>query len=129
MNLSSIDWPTVIASLAAALGATGTGVVTARWSRKSQAEANRLTGSDQVFDHQSSLLQDIQEERDNAKKDLQEEREANKRDIHNLRGEFEAFKTSVKSQLSGYRAYINGLRGQVHELGGVPIEWPADLEQ
>lgn len=105
------------------------GIIAARWNRKSQAEANSLNGSGQIFTHQSTLLQDIQEERDNAKNELKNEREANKRDIGALRTEFETFKESVKTQFSGYRAYIHGLRGQVHDLGGVPIEWPKDLDQ
>ena len=105
------------------------GIIAARWNRKSQVEANNLAGTGQIFTHQNTLLQDIQEERDNAKAELKAEREANARDIGSLRTEFEAFKESVKSQFSGYRAYIHGLRGQVHELGGVPIEWPKDLDQ
>lgn len=94
------------------------GIIAARWNRKSQVEANNLTGTGQVFTHQSTLLQDVQEERNHAKNEIEK-----------LRTDFEAFKVSVKSQFSGYRAYIRGLRGQVHELGGTPIEWPDNLEQ
>jgi predicted nucleic acid-binding Zn-ribbon protein len=126
---SDINWPTVIASALVALIAAGAGIVTAVWNRKSQKEANELTGSGQVFNHQSTLLQDVQEERNKAAADLKEEREANKRDISTLRSELESFKETVKSQFSGYRVYIHRLRGQVHDLGGVPIEWPKDLDQ
>lgn len=105
------------------------GLVAARWNRKAQAEANSLAGTGQIFTHQSTLLQDIQEEKDKAKAELKEEREANKKELGTLRADFESFKESVKVQFSGYRAYIHGLRGQVHDLGGVPIEWPKDLDQ
>lgn len=125
MNEFFRDWMPLIAIIVA----PAAGVVAARWNRKSQAEANSLTGSGQIFTHQSTLLQDVQEERDKAKADLKEEREANKADIGTLRSEFESFKESVKSQFSGYRAYIHGLRGQVHDLGGVPLEWPKELDQ
>jgi chromosome segregation ATPase len=108
------DW----APLLAIILAPTFGFIAARWNRKSQVEANNLTGSGQVFTHQSTLLQDVQEERNHAKAE-----------IDKLRKDFEDFKQSVKSQFSGYRAYIHGLRGQVHELGGVPIKWPDDLDQ
>jgi flagellar basal body-associated protein FliL len=126
---NDINWPTVIAGAIVAVISAGGGIIVARWNRKSQVEANQLTGSGQVFTQQSTLLQDIQEERAQAKAELKAEREQNKKDIGLIRQEFEDFKTNMKSQLSGYRAYINGLRGQVHELGGVPIEWPANLDQ
>jgi chromosome segregation ATPase len=108
------DW----APLLAIILAPTFGIIAARWNRKSQLEANNLTGTGQIFTHQSTLLQDVQEERNHAKSE-----------IDKLRADFEAFKESVKSQFSGYRAYIHGLRGQVHDLGGVPIEWPKDLDQ
>lgn len=127
--LNDVNWPTVLISVLAALIAAAAGVITARMNRTSQSEVNKLTGNGQVFQHQNTLLNEVQEERDTAKNDLKEERETNKRDLGTLRSDFEAFKESVKSQFSGYRAYIHGLRGQVHELGGVPIEWPKDLDQ
>ena len=108
------DWMPAIALILAPTA----GVIAARWNRKSQVEANHLTGSGQVFTQQSTLLQDIQEEKDKAKAD-----------IDKLRADFEEFKKSVHSQFSQYRAYIHKLRGQVHDLGGVPIEWPKDLDQ
>jgi chromosome segregation ATPase len=106
------------APLLSLVAGSAAGIIAARWNRKSQVEANNLTGSGQIFTHQSTLLQDVQEERNHAKSE-----------IDKLRADFEAFKDSVKSQFSGYRAYIHGLRGQVHELGGVPIKWPDDLDQ
>jgi len=108
------DWMPAIALVLAPTA----GVIAAKWNRKSQVEANHLTGSGQVFTQQSTLLQDIQEEKDKAKAD-----------IDKLRADFEEFKKSVHSQFSQYRAYIHKLRGQVHDLGGVPIEWPKDLDQ
>lgn len=108
------DWMPVIAIV---FGSAG-GILAAKWNRKSQVEANHLTGSGQVFTQQSTLLQDVQEEKNQAKAD-----------IDKLRKDFEDFKKSVNSQFSQYRAYIHKLRGQVHDLGGVPIEWPENLEQ
>ena len=127
--LNDVNWATVLVSAFAAVTAAVVGLLTAKWNRRSQVEANQLNGSGQVFSQQTTLLQDIQEERAQAKRELKAEREQNKKDIGTLRQEFEDFKTTMKSQLSGYRAYINGLRGQVHELGGVPIEWPTNLDQ
>ena len=114
MNDFLRDWMPAIALVLA----PSAGVIAARWNRKSQAEANTLTGSGQVFTHQSTLLQDVQEERNQAKSE-----------IESLRKDFEDFKKSVNSQFSQYRAYIHKLRGQVHDLGGVPIEWPENLDQ
>lgn len=106
------------APLLSLVAGSAAGIIAARWNRKSQVEANNLTGTGQIFTHQSTLLQDVQEERNHAKTE-----------IATLRADFEAFKQSVKTQFSGYRAYIHGLRGQVHDLGGTPIEWPKDLDQ
>jgi chromosome segregation ATPase len=106
------------APLLSRIAGSAAGIIAARWNRKSQAEANTLTGTGQIFTHQSTLLQDVQEERNQAKTE-----------IATLRSDFEAFKKAVQAQFSGYRAYIHGLRGQVHDLGGIPIEWPKDLEQ
>ena len=114
MNDFLRDWMPAIALVLA----PSAGVIAARWNRKSQAEANTLTGSGQVFTHQSTLLQDVQEERNQVKADMDR-----------LRKDFEDFKKSVHSQFSQYRAYIHKLRGQVHELGGTPHEWPKDLDQ
>jgi|GEM_PF-5735797 hypothetical protein len=126
---NDINWPTIIVGTIVALISASGGVFVAKLNRKSQSEANQLTGNGQVFTQQNTLLQDVQEEKDKAKAELKEEREQNKRDIANLNERFEAFKVSVQTQFSGYRKYIHGLRGQVHDLGGVPIEWPPDLEQ
>lgn len=108
------DWMPAIALILAPTA----GVIAARWNRKSQVEANHLTGSGQVFTQQSTLLQDVQEEKNQAKAE-----------IDKLRKDFEDFKKSVHSEFSKYRSYIHKLRGQVHELGGVPLEWPKDLDQ
>jgi len=108
------DW----APLLSLIAGSSAGVIAAMWNRKSQAEANTLSGTGQVFKHQNTLLQDVQEERNQAKAD-----------IDKLRADFEAFKKAVQSQFSGYRAYIHSLRGQVHDLGGMPLEWPKDLDQ
>ena len=108
------DWMPVIAIV---FGSAG-GILAAKWNRKSQAEANNLTGSGQIFTHQSTLVQDVQEERNQAKTEIDQ-----------LRKDFEAFKKSVHSQFSQYRTYFHRLRGQVHELGGTPHEWPKDLDQ
>lgn len=122
-------WSELIAGSAVAIISVVGGLLVAKLNRKSQVEANALQGSGQVFGQQSTLLQDIQEERTRLAKDLKEEREQNRNDIANLNKRFEDFKVSVQAQFSGYRKYIHGLRGQVHELGGVPLDWPADLDQ
>lgn len=106
------------APLLSLIAGSAAGIIAARWNRKSQVEANNLTGTGQIFTQQSTLLQDVQEERIHAKNE-----------IATLRADFEAFKVSVKAQFTGYKAYIHGLRGQVHDLGGIPIEWPKDLDQ
>lgn len=105
------------------------GVFVAKGNRKSQVEANQLNGTGQLLTHQNTFLQDLQEERTVAKEELKVERETNAKLIADMRKEFESFKESVKSQFSGYRAYIHSLRGQVHDLGGTPLDWPSDLEQ
>lgn len=124
--MSEFPWiPTIISALIAA----SVGVLTALWNRRSQAEANKLTGSNQVMQGYDTLTNQVQEERDRAVLELITERQQNKTDIAHLRAEFEQFKSNVHAQFSQYRAYIHRLRGQVHELGGVPHEWPADLDQ
>lgn len=123
--MTDFPWAAIVSGLVAA----SVGVLTALWARKSQSEANRLTGSHQVVQGYDSLTNQVQEERDRAVSLLNTEREQNKADILTLRSEFEQFKASVQSQFSQYRAYIHRLRGQVHELGGTPHEWPKDLDQ
>lgn len=124
-----INWGTVIISVGVAVLSLGGAVLTARWNRKSQVEANALTGSGQVFSHQSTLLQDIQEERETYKRELKEEKDSNKHLIEVFRKEFDEFRISVEEEFSGYREYIHGLRGQIHDLGGVPLEWPKKLRK
>ena len=121
--------PTAWLSGAALLISAVAGVYVAKGNRKSQIEANQINGTGQLLTHQNTFLQDLQEEKDKAKDELKIERESNGKLIADMRKEFESFKESVKSQFSGYRAYIHGLRGQVHDLGGTPMEWPKDLEQ
>jgi hypothetical protein len=121
--------PTAWLSGAAVLISSVVGIFVATSNRKSQAEANKINGTGQLLSHQNTFLQDLQEERTVAKEELKVERESNAKLIADMRQEFESFKESVKAQFSGYRAYIHGLRGQVHDLGGTPIEWPPDLEQ
>lgn len=121
--------PTAWLSGAALLISAVAGVYVAKGNRKSQIEANQINGTGQLLTHQNTFLQDLQEEKDKAKDDLKIERESNGKLIADMRQEFDSFRESVKSQFSGYRAYIHGLRGQVHDLGGTPIEWPKELEQ
>jgi hypothetical protein len=94
------------------------GVIAARWNRKSQAEANSLTGSGQVFTHQSTLLQDVQEERTAAVQRAD-----------SLVSRVESMDKFMREHFAGYRAYIHTLRGQIHDLGGTPKPWPENLEQ
>jgi predicted nucleic acid-binding Zn-ribbon protein len=112
--MNEFPWAAVISGIIAA----GVGVLTALWARKSQAETNNLTGTNQEVERYNKFANE-----------LQEERTLYKDDVRNLRKEFEEFKASVQTQFSQYRAYIHRLRGQVHELGGVPHEWPKDLDQ
>lgn len=112
--MSDFPWAAVISGLIAA----SVGIVTSLWARRSQSEANNLTGANFEVERYNKFANE-----------LQEERTLYKEDVANLRKEFEAFKASVQSQFSQYRAYIHKLRGQVHELGGTPHEWPKDLDQ
>lgn len=123
--MNDIPWAAIVSGVIAA----GVGIVTALWARKSQSEANRLTGTNFEVERYNKFANEVQEERDAAKRDLKEEREQHRKEFAQLRADFEAFKKSVEIQFSGYRAYIHGLRGQVHDLGGVPIEWPEHLNQ
>lgn len=123
--MTDFPWAAIISGLIAA----SVGVVTALWARKSQHEANHLTGTNQVTERYDGLTDQLQEERNHALAQLAKEREQNKADIGQLRSDFESFKAEVQSQFSKYRAYIHKLRGQVHELGGTPLEWPKDLDQ
>ena len=116
-------------AVASALIAAAAGIFTALQARRSQAETNKLTGTNFEVERYNKFANELQEERDNAKRELKEERESHKADFALLRKDFEDFKAEVQSKFSSYRAYIHGLRGQVHELGGVPIEWPNNLEQ
>ena len=125
MNEFMRDWAPLIALVLAPL----TGVVAARWNRKSQAEVNSLTGTGQLLTQQNTFLQDVQEEKDKSVAALKEERETNKALIDALTRKFETFKENVEEEFSGYRSYIHGLRGQIHELGGVPLEWPEKLRK
>jgi len=113
-----ISWENIISGLIALSAAGGVGLVTSLLARKSQAEANKLTGTNFEVERHLKFANE-----------LQEERTLYKEDVAQLRKEFEAFKSKVQSQFSQYRAYIHQLRGQVHELGGVPHEWPKDLDQ
>lgn len=108
------DWMPAIAPVLAMTA----GVIAARWNRKSQVEANTLTGSGQVFTHQSNLLQDVQEERNAAV--LRAD---------NLVSRVESMDKFMREHFAGYRAYIHTLRGQIHDLGGTPKPWPENLEQ
>jgi predicted nucleic acid-binding Zn-ribbon protein len=112
--VNEFPWAAVISGLIASAVA----VFTALWARKSQAETNKLTGTNFEVERYNKFANE-----------LQEERTLYKEDVAKLRTEFEAFKSKVQSQFSQYRAYIHQLRGQVHELGGVPHEWPKDLDQ
>lgn len=123
--MNEVPWAAIISGLIAA----SVGIFTALWARKSQAEANRLTGSNQVVQGYDSLTNQMQEERNHAVAQLTLEREQNKSEISLLRADFEQFKSKVHAQFSQYRAYIHQLRGQVHELGGTPHPWPEDLDQ
>ena len=123
--MNDFPWAAVVSGLIAAT----VGVLTALWARRSQSESNHLTGTNFEVDRYNKFANEVQEERDHAKRELKEEREQHKKDLGQLRKDFEEFKHSVQSQFSQYRAYIHKLRGQVHELGGVPHEWPKDLDQ
>ena len=112
--MNEIPWAAIVSGLIAA----SVGIVTSLWARKSQSEANRLSGTNFEVERYNKFANE-----------LQEERTLYKEDVAKLREEFEAFKSKVQSQFSQYRAYIHQLRGQVHELGGVPHEWPKDLDQ
>ena len=112
--MSDLPWAAIVSGLIAA----SVGVLTALWARRSQHEANHLTGTNLEVERYNKFANE-----------LQEERTLYKEDVTKLRAEFEAFKSSVQSQFSQYRAYIHKLRGQVHELGGTPHEWPKDLDQ
>lgn len=119
----------LISGIVAGLVSLAIGVLTALWARKSQSETNKMTGQNFEVERYNKFANELQEERDAAKRELKEERESHKADFGQLRKDFEDFKTSVHTTFSGYRAYIHGLRGQVHELGGTPLEWPKELDQ
>lgn len=119
------EW-TAIASVGASIAV---GILTALWARRSQHEANKLTGTNFEVERYNKFANEVQEERDKAKAELKEEREQHKRDFGQLRKDFEDFKLDVEEQFSGYRAYIHGLHGQIRELGGIPIKWPEKLKQ
>ncbi|MFE4229118.1 hypothetical protein ACFRJ8_14660 [Arthrobacter sp. NPDC056886] len=123
--MNEFPWAAIVSGLIAA----SVGVLTALWARRSQSETNKLTGTNFEVERYNKFANEVQEERDLAKKELKDEREQHKNDFGQLRKDFEEFKKSVQIQFSGYRAYIHGLRGQVHEMGGVPLEWPKDLDQ
>ena len=123
--MSDFPWAAIISGILA----SAIGVATALMARRSQSETNKLTGTNFEVERYNKFANEVQEERDHAKADLKLEREQHKNDIAQLRKDFEEFKANVQSQFSAYRAYIHRLRGQVHELGGVPHEWPKDLDQ
>lgn len=125
IQVNEFPWAAIISGVIA----SGVAIVTALWARRSQSETNKLTGTNFEVERYNKFANEVQEERDAAKRDLKEEREQHKHDLGQLRKDFEEFKASVQSQFSAYRAYIHRLRGQVHDLGGVPIEWPKDLDQ
>lgn len=112
--MNDFPWAAVISGIIA----SAIGILTAILARRSQSETNRLTGTNYEVERYNKFANE-----------LQEERTLYKEDVAKLRTEFESFKASVQSQFSAYRAYIHKLRGQVHELGGVPLEWPTDLDQ
>ena len=114
MNDFLRDWMPAIAII---VGPTA-GIIAAKWNRKSQVEANTLTGSGQVFTHQSTLLQDVQEERNAAVVRAD-----------SLVSRVESMDRFMREHFAGYRAYIHKLRGQIHDLGGTPEPWPENLEQ
>ena len=124
-RMNDFPWAAVVSGVIAA----AVGIVTALWARKSQSEANRLTGTNFEVERYNKFANEVQEERDKAKAELKEEREQHKRDFGQLRKDFEDFKADVEEQFSGYRSYIHGLHGQIRELGGIPIKWPEKLRQ
>jgi ABC-type transport system involved in cytochrome bd biosynthesis fused ATPase/permease subunit len=115
--------------LLSVVAATLAGIVTAKLNRKSQHEANRLTGTNQLTEGYAGLTDQLQEERDSAVRERNEEREAHKRDFTQLRKEFEEFRSVTNSRFSKFLSYIHQLRGQVQELGGTPLKWPEDLDK
>lgn len=123
--MNDVPWAAIVSGVIAA----SAGIFTALWARRSQSEANRLTGANFEVERYNKFANEVQEERDKAKAELKEERESHRRDFAKLREDFEAFKVDVEEQFSGYRAYIHGLHGQIRELGGIPIKWPEKLRQ
>ena len=116
--MNEFPWLQLLIGIVTMVLSVAGGMFATIFTRKSQAETNRVTATDNQFTHMHMFANEVQEERTMYKDDLAK-----------LRSEFEAFKESVRVQFSGYRAYIRGLRGQVHDLGGIPLEWPENLEQ
>lgn len=112
--MNEIPWAAIISGLIAA----SVGIVTALWARKSQHEANKLTGSNQIVMGYDTLTNQVQEERAAA---------VTRAD--NLGAKVEAMDKFMREHFAGYRAYIHTLRGQVVDLGGTPAPWPDNLEQ
>lgn len=105
------------------------GIFVAKANQRSQSEANQINGTGDLLGRQNAFMQDIQEERDAAKADLRQEKETNKGLIEAFRKDFDDFRVSVEEEFSGYRTYIDSLRGQIYDLGAVPLKWPEKLRK
>lgn len=116
--MTEFPWVSIVIGIIGVVLSTFAGILATMQTRKSQVDTNKLTAANNEFTHMHLFANEVQEERTMYKDDL-----------HQLRADFDTFKEYVGVQFSGYRAYIRGLRGQVHDLGGTPLEWPENLQQ
>lgn len=88
-------------------GGVGAAWVTSRFTRKSQAESNKINEANGLVERYNAFTLAIQSERVH-------DRERNRH---------------LETQVSLWRRWAQQLRGQVYRLGGEPVNAPEDLEQ
>ena len=88
-------------------GGMGAAYITSRFTRRSQAESNKINEANGLVERYNAFTLAIQSERVH-------DRERNRH---------------LERQVSLWRRWAQQLRGQVYRLGGEPVNAPDELEQ
>lgn len=88
-------------------GGIGAAYVTSKYTRRSQAESNKINEANGLVERYNAFTLSIQAER-------QHDRDRSRH---------------LEKQVSLWRRWAQQLRGQVYRLGGEPVNAPDDLEQ
>ena len=88
------------------LGGIGAALITSRFTRKSQAESNKISEANGLVERYNTFVEAVQADRAT-------ERERTRH---------------LEDQVGLWRRWANKLRNQIYELGGRPVEAPEELD-